>query len=464
MKKFDKLRIVRLAIIFTITLFSACEEDEEVAVIDFEEGEIAASVSSTSITYGEAVTFTDMSTKVSTREWSLPGAEPAESTDSIVTAVYQNGGTYTATLNIKYIDNTTESLTYDIEVEGPDISQVPFSGSPISLPGVIEFENYDLGGEGVAYHDTEPENLAIVNGGSASYREDDGIDIEVSSDGSRVNVGYSNIDEWIEYTVMVEADAAYNFDFSLASGSADGGTSLKIQLVDGNNIIDLGETGVFANTGGWANYTSLAVEGINLTAGEHILRFLYTGGGVNVDKVQVSSDAVVAVERFGIFREGAVSGSIEVVTQENNAYVINTIADAFEGVEALEFKFNETDTWGVMGSLQPLESPADISEYADGFYHITMKTTSTGTMNIRLQGGGKNGFVQLDDATKTYGFNRDGTWQSLKIPMSDFKTGDGLSPDFAAITELFVLRSVPASVAADEDWDWYVDNIYLTKE
>ena len=32
--------------------------------------------------------------------------------------------------------------------------RTPFSGTPIALPGTIEAENYDKGGEGVAYHDT----------------------------------------------------------------------------------------------------------------------------------------------------------------------------------------------------------------------------------------------------------------------------------------------------------------------
>ena len=33
-------------------------------------------------------------------------------------------------------------------------TQAPFTGSPITIPGTIQAENYDNGGEGVAYHDT----------------------------------------------------------------------------------------------------------------------------------------------------------------------------------------------------------------------------------------------------------------------------------------------------------------------
>lgn len=37
-------------------------------------------------------------------------------------------------------------------------SQSPYSGTPASIPGKVEIENYDLGGEGTAYHDTTSGN------------------------------------------------------------------------------------------------------------------------------------------------------------------------------------------------------------------------------------------------------------------------------------------------------------------
>ena len=34
----------------------------------------------------------------------------------------------------------------------------PYGGTPAVLPGKIELENYDYGGQGVAYNDANPEN------------------------------------------------------------------------------------------------------------------------------------------------------------------------------------------------------------------------------------------------------------------------------------------------------------------
>src|SRR6267143_4815574 len=52
----------------------------------------------------------------------------------------------------------------------------PYSGVPIAIPGAFEAENFDFGGEGVAYHDNTPGN----QGGQ--YRLSEDVDITVSTD------------------------------------------------------------------------------------------------------------------------------------------------------------------------------------------------------------------------------------------------------------------------------------------
>ncbi len=53
---------------------------------------------------------------------------------------------------------------------------IPFFGTPIAVPGTFEAENFDLGGEGVAYHDNVPGNAG------GQYRLNEDVDIIVSSD------------------------------------------------------------------------------------------------------------------------------------------------------------------------------------------------------------------------------------------------------------------------------------------
>ena len=46
--------------------------------------------------------------------------------------------------------------------------QAPYNGTAAAIPGIIEAENYDEGGEGIAYHDNDPGNTGNV------YRLDEG--------------------------------------------------------------------------------------------------------------------------------------------------------------------------------------------------------------------------------------------------------------------------------------------------
>ncbi|MEM8930636.1 MAG: family 16 glycosylhydrolase, partial [Acidobacteriota bacterium] len=85
----------------------------------------------------------------------------------------------------------------DIQV-GAGCPQAPYRMTPTAVPGTIEIEDYDLGGDGVAYFDTD-----AINAGGA-YRPDEGVDLEGSSDaGFGFNAGFIVDGEWTEYTVDV---------------------------------------------------------------------------------------------------------------------------------------------------------------------------------------------------------------------------------------------------------------------
>lgn len=280
----------RFFILFLVIGVFSCDDDDVREVTLYKKGTADATASATTIEFGESIDYSSTATKVQTLEWSFDGGTPNTSFEANPTITYNVPGTYEAQLIIKFIDNTVQAKTFIIIVNGPD-EPLPFGGTPVAIPGTIEAENYDLGGQGVAYNDTEADNLAIVNGGSPSYRDDDGIDVEVG--GTQTNIGYSNTDEWVNYTVNVSEAGSYDFEFVVASGSTEGGASLKLQLFNSanGNITDLGETGDFANTGGWGVYTSIVVSGINLSAGNNTLRVFFTGGGTNFDKMIVTEAA-----------------------------------------------------------------------------------------------------------------------------------------------------------------------------
>lgn len=149
-----------------------------------------------------------------------------------------------------------------------------------SIPGTIEAEDYDRGGQGVAYSDSEP-----VNNGNA-YRVNEGVDVEMNSPGN-YNVGWTNGGEWLEYTVNVTEAAQYTIG---AVASSPNSTSAIRFKLDGNDV-----TGsvVLSNTGGWQNYRKVLSKGIKLPAGTHILQVFEETGGFNLDKVIFEKEAIV---------------------------------------------------------------------------------------------------------------------------------------------------------------------------
>ena len=94
-------------------------------------------------------------------------------------------------------------------------SQSPYPGQPHSIPGTIESEDFDLGGQGIAYLDCDPSN----NGGA--YRPGEGVDLEAASEGG-FNVGWMCANEWLEYTVEVPEGGVYEVEARVASQQTGG--------------------------------------------------------------------------------------------------------------------------------------------------------------------------------------------------------------------------------------------------
>jgi beta-glucosidase len=93
----------------------------------------------------------------------------------------------------------------------------PHHSSPSPVPGTIQAEDFDNGGEGVAYHDTTSGNAG------GQYRTTD-IDIEASGNGG-YDVGWIAAGEWLNYTVNVPVAGSYTVQVRVASPS---GASLHL--------------------------------------------------------------------------------------------------------------------------------------------------------------------------------------------------------------------------------------------
>jgi len=171
-------------------------------------------------------------------------------------------GTYSITANVTdNSGNVTTSNAVSISVRD---TQSPYGGTPASIPGTIQFENFDLGGQDSAYYDSSPGSdvTPVVN-----FRTTEDVDIENCTDvGAGYNIGYATAGEWLEYTVNVAASGMYNVTFRVACNGDSRTLSLQ------TNGVTIVNNLAIPNTAGWQTWSDVTVNNIQLTAGVQILR------------------------------------------------------------------------------------------------------------------------------------------------------------------------------------------------
>lgn len=168
---------------------------------------------------------------------------------------------------------------FELEVYGKP-AQSPYNGSAWTIPGKIEAENYDNGGEGVAYHDLDAGNTL------GQYRTAEGVDIESCTDtNGGYDVGATHTGEWLEYTVNVTRAGVYTFQARVATTAS--GKAFHAEL-DGQNL-----TGTIAvpATGGWQTWTTVNVTTPVLTTGKKVLRIYAETDQFNLNWVNFTLQA-----------------------------------------------------------------------------------------------------------------------------------------------------------------------------
>ncbi len=159
-------------------------------------------------------------------------------------------------------------------------SKTPYSGTSIVLPGIIEAENYDKGGEGTSYKDNEPSNQGNV------YRTD-GVDVLPINGGFALS--WIAAGEWTEYMVDVKNTNKYDFEFKTSAPSVGGSLSVNI---DGNPLF----TNVaIPSSSNWNAYNTF-VKQATLIQGKHVLRFKMEKAGFNLDKITVKTNLTTDVD------------------------------------------------------------------------------------------------------------------------------------------------------------------------
>ncbi len=136
----------------------------------------------------------------------------------------------------------------------------PFHGTPFLVGQTIEAEDFDTGGEGIAYHDTTPANL-----GAATSRPGESVDLIPGGSGGCA-VGYTAAGEWLDYTIDIATDGFYRVQASAACPAAGAMIHASFDSLTSTPEMSLPKTAT------WASWETITSAPVKLTAGIHVMR------------------------------------------------------------------------------------------------------------------------------------------------------------------------------------------------
>ena len=114
----------------------------------------------------------------------------------------KSNGVYTLKLVITNKNAVPTQITRTVTVATP-IVYGPYSGSPISIPGIVQCEDYDIGGEGLAFHDS-----SVGNSGLA-YRVNFGEDVDIVEGSTGYVITSLTGGEYTRYSINVSEAGIY---------------------------------------------------------------------------------------------------------------------------------------------------------------------------------------------------------------------------------------------------------------
>ncbi|UWE13838.1 discoidin domain-containing protein [Actinacidiphila bryophytorum] len=174
------------------------------------------------------------------------------------------------------------------------------------MPGTVQAENYDTGGQGSAY------NATSVNGNGTAYRAD-GIDLEATSDtGGGYDLGWTGSGQWFRYTVDVATAGSYTVSLRVAAPSAVSGA---LHLADASGT-DLSGPVALPATGGWQNWATVTAN-VTLPAGRQVLTLDQDNGGWNLNQLAFAASGTTPAADLAAGRATSESSHTQNYTAAN---------------------------------------------------------------------------------------------------------------------------------------------------
>lgn len=388
---------------------------------------ITTPATNTGFESGSSITFTanasDGDGNITLVEFFNGTTKLGEAATAPYSFTWNNAAVGSYSITAKATDNSGSSTTSEAINILVNVPQSPYGGSAHVVPGTVQFEEYDLGGNGFAYYDDSPGSAVtpVVN-----FRTDEDVDIENSTDaGAGYNLGFTTAGEWLEYTVDVTKSGMYDLELRVAC--AEAGRTITITM-DGDSIA----TDVsIPNTTGWQTWQTVTLNDIALISGQKVMRL--TIGAE--DYVNLNYATFELTEEFV---KGPYNGTAALVPGRIEAENYD------EGREGLGY--HEFENEGNQGDADYRNDQVDIeaTQDVDGGYNVgyirngewlayTVDVQSSGLYDIDFRmaadGDGKVFHIEVDgvDVSGPIAVPNTGgwqTWETVTVNDIDLTSGE----------------------------------------
>jgi len=214
--------------------------------------------------------------------WSGDGSQPSSLYAEAALTIFAN--------SLK-IENCIELPGVIASLTDPEYGEVSKPYNHHTIPGIIPAAEYDIGARGISYTDSD-----YYNNGDGSYNDgwtfrNDGVDIQANEDASGLpyNIGWTDIGEWIGYTIDDVIPGTYNIKIRIAATGSDG---IFFTKLNGEN---LGIVNV-PNTGGWHNWQDVEISNIEIDEGQQFFKIQIVQAGFNIERITFISTTASAIE------------------------------------------------------------------------------------------------------------------------------------------------------------------------
>jgi len=202
-------------------------------------------------------------------------------------------GDYTLKLVLTTTNGQTSEAISQVKCQNSLI--LPYGGAARTVPGKIEIEDYDTGGQGLAYSDT------TLGNDTSGYRAETDVDLAVGGTGY-VSTSIAG-DEFTRYTINVAEAGVYHMDINFKTGASTtkpvAAAILNTDLTGATTLFSVsGTISGIINTNG--NYVDWTTPSFNLQAGTWVLEFQIPNGGAgpNYDYINLVKEGSLSVNSF----------------------------------------------------------------------------------------------------------------------------------------------------------------------